>query len=332
MIEVGGLSTESSLRMWGHLCERRRVDIPASLLPRASERLGRNPRLPANAGREIFFRNAKVPDAVTLENLYAASVTEGKLNRYWREFFENTFPDRGRRGRAIRFLKRVLCDRFPLDTVEGAISLMGASEEKGGRPLRPRVQGAPEGRPRSTHVRRGSGAGRFPILGVRARRPRKGTSQVAAAIVQARLSHTAPEPGRGGPRAPCRDREGVDAEVGPAGSAAPSPRFRDVSRKVRRKGLLEVVIGMEHEAVRVRLPKVSSVSTGYRASRGGRASTSTWSRTGSSTATLGGEPRHLGGRRGGREEPGHPRRGAFRNRCRLLALEKGLPNDRLRSG
>ncbi|HEY5577170.1 MAG TPA: ATP-binding protein, partial [Deferrimonas sp.] len=114
MIEVGGLSTDSSVRLWGHLCERRRVDIPAILLPRASERLGGIPAYQRMLVEEIFFRSAKVPDAVALENLYAVSVTEGKLNRYWREFFENTFPERARRGRAIRFLKRVLCDRFPL--------------------------------------------------------------------------------------------------------------------------------------------------------------------------------------------------------------------------
>jgi len=65
----------------------------------------------------------------------------------------------------------------------------------------------------------------------------KGTSQVAAAIVQARLSHTAPEPGMGGDHA---RRVAIvkefDAKVGPAGSAAPAPRLRDVPRKVRREG------------------------------------------------------------------------------------------------
>src|SRR3972149_4557767 len=198
MIEVAGLSADSSIRLWGHLCERRRVEIPASLLPRASERLGGIPVYQRMLVEEIFFRNAKVPDAITLENLYALAVTEGKLNRYWREFFENTFPDRSRRGRAIRFLKRVLCDRFPLDTVEGAISLMGVSQEEGEEILPPRefkglLKAALEqlsfvGDPVLSDFlywafERG-------VLG-------KGTSQVAAAIVQAQLSHGSPEPGQG---------------------------------------------------------------------------------------------------------------------------------------
>ncbi|PWB65659.1 MAG: hypothetical protein C3F14_05230, partial [Deltaproteobacteria bacterium] len=202
MLEIAGLSRESSIRHWGYLCERRRVEIPPALLPRASERLGGIPVYQRMFVEEVFFRNAKISDAIGLENMYALSVTEGKLNRYWREFFENTFPDRARRGRAIRFLKRVLCDRFPLDTVEGAISLMGASEEEGEAILSAlEFKGLLKadldqltfvGDPVLADFlywafERG-------VLG-------KGASQVAAAIVQARLSHAAPEPGQGGDHA-----------------------------------------------------------------------------------------------------------------------------------
>src|SRR3972149_1726510 len=239
MIEVGGLSTDASVRLWGYLCERRRVDIPAPLLPRASERLGGVP-----------------PDPPVLLG---------------GSFFETTFPARARRGRAIRFLKRVLCDRFPLDTVEGAISLMGVSEEEGEAILsvlefkgllKADLDQLPfVGDPVLADFlywafERG-------VLG-------KGTSQVAAAIVQAQLSHGSPEPGQGADHA---RRGAIVKELMRKWDLREVPLllfdFGKFREKFGGKGLLEVVIGMEHEAMRVRLPKVSSVSTGFRASRGG---------------------------------------------------------------
>jgi len=90
-----------------------------------------NPRLPANAGRGDLLPEREGPRRGHPGDLYAASVTEGKLNRYWREFFENTFPDPGGVGGRSGSSKRVRATGFPLDTVEGAISLMGASEEEG---------------------------------------------------------------------------------------------------------------------------------------------------------------------------------------------------------
>jgi serine/threonine-protein kinase RsbW len=45
-------------------------------------------------------------------------------------------------------------------------------------------------------------------------------------------------------------------------------RFGSFRERFGGKGLLEVVIGMEKERQRMRLPKISSVSTGYRARRG----------------------------------------------------------------
>jgi len=333
MIEVGGLSTTSSVRLWGHLCERRRVEIPASLLPRASERLGGIPTYQRMLVEEIFFRGAKVPDAVTLENLYAVSVTEGKLNRYWREFFENTFPDRVQRGRAIRFLKRILCDRFPLDTMEGAISLMGTTDAEGEAILSAlEFKGLLKvdldqlmfpGDPVLADFlywafERG-------VLG-------KGTSQVAAAIVQARLSRTAPEPGQGGDHA---RRVAVVKELMRKWDLREVPLllldFGMFREKFGGKGLLEVVIGMEREAVRVRLPKVSSVSTGYRASRGGPRFDFDLVAYGFLDSDFSEEnlviwavdaavEKNLGAR-----AVEH-----FENRCRLLALEKMLPHDRLR--
>jgi serine/threonine-protein kinase RsbW len=333
MLEVGGLSPEASLRLWGHLCERRRVGIPAALLPRASERLGRIPVYQRMLVEEIFFRNAKVDDAVGLENLYALSVTEGKLNRYWREFFENTFPDRLRRGRAIRFLKRVLCDRFPLDTVEGALSLLGSSQEEGEEILSAfEFKGLMKTDLEQLAFVDDPVLSDFLFWAFERGVLGKGVSQVASSIVQARLAHAAPEPGEGGDHA---HRVAVVKELMRKWDLREVPlllldfgRFRE---KFGGKGLLEVVIGMEREAVRIRLPKISSVSTGYRAHRGGPRFDFDLVAYGFLEGDFSEEnlvvwavdvvPEKSLAARGVEH---------FENRCRLLALEKGLPADRLR--
>jgi serine/threonine-protein kinase RsbW len=333
MLEVAGLSGEASVLLWRHLCERRHLEIPSSVLPRASERLGGIPVYQRMLVEEIFFRDAKVPDAIAFENLYAYSVTEGKLNRYWREFFENTFPDRMQRGRAIRFLKRVLCDRFPLDTVEGAVSLMGVSQEEGEA-----ILSALEFKGLLKADLDHLSFGGDPVLadflywaferGVLG----KGTSQAAAAIVQAHLSHAAPSSGQGSGHA---RRVVVVKELMRKWDLREVPLllfdFGKFREKFGGKGLLEVVIGMEHEAVRIRLPKISSVSTGYRANRGGPRFDFDLVGYGFLEGDFSEDAlviwavdvaaeKNLGSR-----DVEH-----FENRCRLLALEKGLPPDRLR--
>ncbi len=333
MIEMGGLSTNSSIALWRHLCERRRVAIPESLLARASERLGGIPVYQRMLVEEIFFRNASVPDGVALENLYALSVTEGNLNRYWREFFENTFPERARRGRAIRFLKRVLCDRFPLDTVEGAVSLMGTSQEEGEEILSAlEFKGLLKADLDQLTFVGDPVLGDFLYWAFERGALGKGTSQVAAAIVQARVSSGAPEPGQGVDHA---RRVSIVKELMRKWDLREVPlllldfgRFRE---KFGGKGLLEVVIGMEHEAVRVRLPKVSSVSTGYRASRGGPRFDFDLVAYGFLDRDFSEENLVLWAVDAAVEKNLGPRAVEhFENRCRLLALEKGLPPDRLR--
>jgi serine/threonine-protein kinase RsbW len=107
--------------------------------------------------------------------------------------------------------------------------------------------------------------------------------------------------------------------------------FGKFRQKFGGKGLLEVVIGMEREMVRVRLPKISSVSTGYRAHRGGPRFDFDLVAYGFLEESFSEEnlviwavdvvpERNLAARM-----VEH-----FENRCRLLALEKGLPADRLR--
>jgi serine/threonine-protein kinase RsbW len=333
MLELAGLAPEASLRLWGYLCDRRRVRIPESLLPGATERLGGIPIYQRMLVEEIFFRGAEVNDGIALENLYALSVTEGRLNRYWREFFENTFPERHQRGRAIRFLKRVLCDRFPLDTVEGALSLLGSAPEEGEAILSAlEFKGLMK-----ADLEQLTFAG-DPVLadflywaferGVLG----KGASQVAASIVQSRLSRALPEPGPGGEHA---RRVAVVKELMRKWDLREVPLllldFGKFREKFGGKGLLEVVIGMEREMARVRLPKISSVSTGYRAQRGGPRFDFDLVAYGFLEEEFSEEnlviwavdvvpERNLAAR-----AVEH-----FENRCRLLALEKGLPADRLR--
>jgi serine/threonine-protein kinase RsbW len=107
--------------------------------------------------------------------------------------------------------------------------------------------------------------------------------------------------------------------------------FGTFREKFGRKGLLEVVIGMEGEPVRTRLPKISSVSTGYRARPGGPRFDFDLVAYGFLDVDFSEEnlvvwaidvvpEKNLGAR--GVEH--------FENRCRLLSLEKGLPADRFR--
>jgi serine/threonine-protein kinase RsbW len=333
MLEVGGLAPEASVRLWGHLCERRRVRIPEALLPGAAERLGGIPVYQRMVVEEIFFRGAEVNDAIALENLYALSVTDGKLNRYWREFFENTFPDRQRRGRAIRFLKRVLCDRFPLDTVEGALSLLGAPQEEGEAILSAlEFKGLMKADLEQLTFIGDPVLADFLYWAYERGVLGKGASQVMASIVQSRLSRAAPEAGADGNHA---RRVSVVKELMRKWDLREVPLllldFGKFREKFGGKGLLEVVIGMEREVVRVRLPKISSVSTGYRAHRGGPRFDFDIVAYGFLEESFSEEnlviwavdvvpERSLAAR--GVEH--------FENRCRLLALEKGLPPDRLR--
>ncbi len=332
LLEVGGLSPEASLKAWGPLFERRNIRMPEHLAGRAAARLGHVPIYQRMFAEEVSFRNFRIEDEVGFENVFAQSVTEGKLNRYWREFFENAIPDRVKRARAVKFLKRVLCDGFPIDTFEGAFSLMGTSPEEGAE-----ILSALEfkGLLRSDfeHIQfvddpvladflfwafeRG-------VLG-------KNTSQVASSIVQAKIS-------RGLPDGEQKEREEI-AETAKEMMRrwdcreVPSLLFEygKFQETYQGKGLLEVLIGLDEDARRVRLPKISSVSRGYRTLRGGsrfdfdlvaygfregdfsEENLVIWAVDVNTEKTL------------GQAAVEH-----FENRCRLLSLEKNLKPGQLR--
>jgi len=331
LMEVAGLSPEASLQVWGPLFERRRIRIPETLLTRASERLGYVPIYQRMFAEEISFRNASVADMIALENLYALSVTEGKINRYWREFFENAFPVRTVRVRAIRFLKRVLCDRFPIDSFEGALSLIGGDPEEGTGIL-------------SVLEFKGLMKSDFeylqfvedPVLldflfwaferGMLGR----SSSQVASAIVQGKIA-------RAGIEAGWSEREARAAVVKEMmrrwdcrqvpGSLFDFGAFRE---RFGGKGLLEVMIGLEREADTVRLPKISSVSTGYRTRRGGTRFDFDLVAYGFREADFSEENLVLWAVDLSVERVlTSAMLEHFENRCRLLSLEKGLRGEQL---
>ncbi|MBP2676497.1 MAG: Anti-sigma regulatory factor (Ser/Thr protein kinase), partial [Deltaproteobacteria bacterium] len=333
MLEIRGLKPEASLRLWEKLCGRRKVEVASSLLPRASERVGAIPFYQRLLAEDIFFRNVRVADPITLENLYATSVTQGKLNRYWREFFENAFPERSRRGRAIRFLKRVMYDRFPLDTVEGALSLMGTSQEEGEAILATlEFKGLLKSDLEQLTFVDDPVLTDFLYWAYERGLLGKGVSQVASAIVQSRLSRSASDAGQGEAHA---RRINVVKELMRRWDLREVPQllfeYGPFREKFDRKGVLEVVIGMESEALRTRLPKISSVSTGYRNQRGGPRFDFDLVAYGFLEGEFSEEnlvvwavdvvpEKNLAAR-----AVEH-----FENRCRLLAIEKGLPSDRFR--
>lgn len=332
LIEVGGLSPEASVRMWASLFEKRQIRMPDHVLPRAAERLGHVPIYQRMFTEDLSFRNSRVTDEVGFENLYALSVTEGKLNRYWREFFENAFPARSQRARAIRFLKRVLCDHFPIDSFEGALSLMGAPPEEGVAVL-------------SALEFKGLIKSDFehidfvndPVLtdflywaferGVLG----KSSSQAAAAIVQAKLSRTALEAG-----ASERDKRAATAkELMRRWDCREVPAllfdFGKFREKFGGKGLLEVVIGLGEESDKVRLPKISSVSTGYRTRRGGARFDFDLVAYGFRDADFSEESLVIWAVDVSVEKTlTKPEIEHFENRCRLLSIEKGLKEGQLR--
>jgi len=332
LIEIGGLSPEASVRMWASLFERRQIRMPDHLLPRAAERLGHVPIYQRMFTEDLSFRNAQVTDEVGFENMYALSVTEGKLNRYWREFFENAFPARSQRARAVRFLKRVLCDRFPIDSFEGALSLMGAPPEDGVEVL-------------SALEFKGLIKSDFehidfvddPVLadflywaferGVLGKSP----SQAAAAIVQAKLSRTALDAG-GSER---EKRAATAKELMRRWDCREVPAllfdFGKFREKFGGKGLLEVVIGLGEEQDKVRLPKISSVSTGYRTRRGGARFDFDLVAYGFQNADFSEENLVIWAVDVSVERTlTKPEIEHFENRCRLLSIEKGLKEDQLR--
>ncbi len=331
MMETGRLSAEGGARLWNSLCERREFSVPFPVCERAVDRLGAIPAYLRMLADEISFSGAEVRDEIDFENLYAASVTGGGLNRYWKEIFENLVPDRAVRGRTVRFLKRVLCDRFPLDTVEGALTLYGASPREGEEALTAlELKGLVRTDFEHIEFHRDPVLEDFLTWAVERGAMGRTSSQVASDIVQSRLSRASAtltdseqESFRDTvkqlmQRWDCREVPALLFDFG---------KFID---RYGEKGLLEIMVGLEHEPSMLRLPKISAVSRGYRADRAG-------SRFDFDLVGYGFQGGDYSEDRmvawAVDVDPGKTLTRAavehFENRTRLLALEKTLPAERL---
>ena len=332
LMEVGGLSAEASRGLWASMFSQRKIRMPERLLDRASARLGRVPIYQRMFCEDISYRNAQVDDEVGFENLYASSVTEGKLNRYWREFFENALPNRAQRARAIKFLKRVMCDQFPIDSFEGALSLLGTTPEDGGDILAAlEFKGLLKSDFEHLQFIADPVLTDFLFWAFERGVLGKGSSQVASAIVQSKISRAALEQGWGERerraevakemmrRWDCREVPAILFDFG---------AFRE---KFGSKGLLEIVIGIQDEPARVRLPKISSVSTGYRTRRGAPRFDFDLVAYGFADADFSEDSLVIWAVDVALEKTlTPPAIEHFENRCRLLSIEKGLREDRLR--
>jgi len=332
LMEVGGLSPAASEKMWTSLFERRKIQMPGPIQARAAARLGHIPIYQRMFVEEVSFRNAQVTDEIGFENLFALSITEGQLNRYWREFFESAFPERMARARAIKFLKRVVCDQFPLDTFEGALSLLGTSPEDGGEILSAlEFKGLLKSDFEQLRFVGDPVLADFLYWAFERGVLGKSSSQVAAALVQAKLSLAATGQMEGG-----REKwVAVAKELMRRWDCREVPmmlfRFGSFRERFGGKGLLEVVIGMESEPQKMRLPKISSVSTGYRTRRRGPRLDFDLVAYGFLDADFSEENLVIWAVDVMTEKAltanavEH-----FENRCRLLSLEKGLKPEQLR--
>ena len=332
MMEVGGISPAASEKMWASLFDRRKIRVPVPIQARAAARLGHIPIYQRMFAEEVSFRNVQVADEIGFENLFALSITEGQLNRYWREFFENAFPDRVERARAIKFLKRVMVDRFPLDSFEGALSLLGTSPEEGGRILSAlEFKGLLKSDFEQLRFVGDPVLADFLFWAFERGVLGKSASQVAASLVQAKLS-------RSGAEAPEGAREewiALTKELMRRWDGREVPmllfRFGTFRERFAGKGLLEVVIGLEKEPQKMRLPRISSVSTGYRTRRSGLRFDFDLVAYGFLDAEFSEENLVIWAADVTTEKVmtaaavEH-----FENRCRLLSLEKGLKPGRLR--
>ncbi len=332
LLEVGGLSPDASVKAWGPLFERRKIRMPEHLMVRAAARLGYVPIYQRMFAEEVSFRNARIEDEVGFENLFALSVTEGKLNRYWREFFENAIPERANRARAIKFLKRVMCDQFPIDTFEGAFSLLGTSPEEGSEILSAlEFKGLLKSDFEHIQFVRDPVLSDFLFWAFERGVLGKNTSQVAASIVQSKISSVVGD----GEQKTHEENAGMVKEMMRRWDCREVPAllfdFGKFQERFREKGLLEILIGMEQDVRKVRLPKISSVSTGYRTLRGGSRFDFDLVAYGFRDGDFSEENLVIWAVDVDTEKA--LTRAAiehFENRCRLLSLEKGLHPDQLK--
>ncbi len=331
LLEIGGLRSTDSREHLKYLLERRKIAASDEVIGALSERLGGVPIYHKLFVDEVTFEGSQLGDISDVENLYAKSVVEGRLNTYWKEFFESTLRKRRLLAKGIRFLKRVLVDEFPIDTYEGAVGLIGGNQEEADEILNSlEFKGIIK-----TDFERMSFV-EDPVLkdflfwayerGIMGRH----NSQIASQIVQKnifRARYPSPEAYKKEILETVKEmlRRWDCQEI-------PTSLFDYVSFREQYglKGVLEVLIGVEKEKVKYKLPKVSSVSYGY--TIGGKLP-----RVGFDVVAFGFRNREyteealviwavefVADRVLTRKRLEH-----FENRCRLLSLEKSLAAEQL---
>ncbi len=331
MLEVGSLEKKSAREHVEHLLLRRKYSLPPELLGILATRLGGVPVYQKLMVDDLVFRGVKVKDESDLENLYGKSIVEGTLNRYWREFFESCFPDRRVLAKGIKFLKRVLVDRFPIDTYEGALGLIGGDPSEGEEILSAlEFKGLVKADYDMLSFLQDRVLSDFLFWAYERAVLKKPNDQVIARIVEKNLfrSHfPQPEDVKTGLLDSIKSLlRSWDCQEIPA-TLFDYTSFRDRYGKM---GALEVVLGVGEEKIRFHLPKISSVSTGYMV--GGKLPRVDFdvvafgfrNREYTETSLVIWSVDVFPGPLLDKEKVEH-----FENRCRLLALEKALAKEQL---
>ncbi len=331
LMEVGSLDSDIAKDHLRYLLDRRKISLDEKVIGRTSRRLGGVPIYQRLFVDELTFEGKPVKDESDVENLYAKSVVEGKLNRYWREFFESCIPERKMLAKAVKFLKRVLVDDFPIHTYEGTFGLVGGDPDKAEEIISAlEFKGLVKSDFEHLTFVRDSVLSDFLFWAYERGVLSKPNDQVVSQIVQKNIFRSRyPDSADQKSAALLPVKEMLrkwDCQEVPA-SLFDFASFRE---RYGTRGALEVLIGIEEERMKHPLPKVSSVSTGYMV--GGKLprvdfdvvafgfrnreyteeSLVIWAADYFPEASL------------SREKLEH-----FENRCRLLSLEKSLSADQL---
>lgn len=331
LLELSGLDRKSAREHFAHLVRKRKLQIPESVVELFTERLGGMPVYHRLLVDELTFQGEEVKDQGDAESFYARSVVEGRLNTYWREFFESVLSTRRQLARGIRFLKRVLVDEFPIDSYEGALGLIGGEPEDAEK-----ILDALEFRGLlKTDFEKLSFVD-DPVLrdflfwayerGIMG----KHNTQIISLLVERNLFK------RRFPSPDVYRREMLEAvkELLRRWDCQEVPAvlfdYLSFREKYGRKGILEVLVGMEEEKMKYKLPKVSSVSFGFAV--GGRLPRIDFDVVGygfrnrefTEEALVIWVVDFVEDRVLTRAKLEH-----FENRCRLLALEKSLGKEQL---
>ena len=330
-LEVGNLDRKSAVSHVEYLLKKRGFTFDQGIVEKIADRSGGVPVYQRLFVDDLVFRGEEPADEGDVERLYALSVVEGKLNNYWREFFESCFSGRKQIAGGIRFLKRVLVDEFPIDTYDGALGLIGGDVVEGEAILSAlEFKGVAKCDYDVIRFIRDPVLSDFLFWAYERAVLRKPNDQVISQILEMKLLKDR------FPRPDDKKEELISSVKSLVRKwdcqEIPSSLLDFISFRERYgdMGPLEVVIGVEEEKMRYRLPRMSSVSTGYMV--GGKLPRVDFDVVGfgfrnreySESALVIWALDLFPGPFLDRKRVEH-----FENRCRLLSLEKSLTKEQL---